>query len=179
MPLSQQAFGGRVHLVPATAFKALEDRLIEEVATAAETVLARSSLALSLIVLAIVAAFAVSVAMTLYVIRHMLKSVRRISDAGDRLARGEENTEMPTENPAELGRIVWSINKFRESVALAKEREAENIKERQETERAARAEKEKRQLDEKKRAEAKEKVDLANDFEKGVKELERKYQESK
>ena len=137
------------------AFKDVEDRLVADIADAA-TEIARSSLNLvGLLVAGVLIAATASVASTIYVIRNMLKEVRRISDAGDRLAKGDETAELPKDSPKELGRIVSSIDFFNRSVSEAKEREAKELHEKQETERVAREEEQLRQQDEKKRAERK------------------------
>lgn len=125
------------------AFKALEDDLVEHITAASQEVLYSSVTFMSLVLLGVVVALISSVATTGYVVRNMLQAVRKISNAGDRLARGEEDAELPSDSPKELGRIVWSINFFRESVKKGKEREAEIVRQREETERAARDEAEK------------------------------------
>ncbi len=134
-------------------FKDLEDRLVAAVADTAESV-AGSTLSVIIVLFAgLLVASAAAVATTTYVIRNMLKEVRRISDAGDRLARGDETAKLPDDSPKELGRIVWSINFFKESVAEAKLREARELAEKQEAEQAARAREQARQDEDRKRAE--------------------------
>ena len=135
------------------AFKALEDRLVGDIQQRALAVFrsARNTMIAMLAGLAL--AFAFAAATTGFVIRQMLKEVRRISDAGDRLAAGDETVVLPTDTPRELGRIVYSINFFRESVIKAKAREAEIVRAREATEKAAREEQQERQRLEKERAE--------------------------
>ncbi len=135
------------------AFKALEDRLTNDIQARAHTTAQQSLIAILILLCGAGVALASSIATTTYVIRNMLTSVREISNAGDRLARGEDDAKLPTDSPRELGRIVWSINFFRESVVKAKQREAEIVKEREETERAAREEQENTQRLERERAE--------------------------
>ena len=136
------------------ALKSLEDRLVQDL-TAYSSSLSQSSLRSILwVATGIVAAFASAVGLTVFSIRNMLRSVRAISDAGDKLARGDRDAQLPEDSPKELGRIVWSINFFRKSVIEGQEREATIIEERNRTEAAAREESEKRQRAEKERAEA-------------------------
>ncbi|MEX0340176.1 MAG: methyl-accepting chemotaxis protein [Arenibacterium sp.] len=134
-------------------FKALEDQMVQDIITNAQTILRSSLISMLLAVGGVVFALVFSVAVTAYVIRNMLKCVRQISDAGDQLARGDENAQLPTDSPRELGRIVWSINFFRESVEKAKKREAEIAQERVEAEKAARALEEENQRQQKEQAE--------------------------
>ncbi|MEM6563733.1 MAG: nitrate- and nitrite sensing domain-containing protein [Pseudomonadota bacterium] len=121
------------------AMKALEDALILDIVDASKALLQWSMVSLVAVFLGVLLAVGAAVLTTLYVIRNMLNSVRKISNAGDRLARGEEDAELPDDSPKELGRIVWSINFFRESVKEAKEREAENVRQREERDAKERA----------------------------------------
>ncbi|MEM0946317.1 MAG: nitrate- and nitrite sensing domain-containing protein [Pseudomonadota bacterium] len=135
------------------ALKSVEDDLVASISKTAERI-SRTAFRVGVLLLcAITVAFLTSALTTRYVIRNMLASVRAISNAGDRLARGDDNAELPADSPQELGRIVWSINFFRESVIEGKQREAAILKEREATEKAAREEHEKRQREEKLRIE--------------------------
>ena len=120
-------------------FKSLEDDMVKQIAAAAASKVSSASLALYSVLLAIFAATAFASFLTWYSIRHMLISVRQISNAGDRLAKGEADAQLPEDSPKELGRIVWSINFFRESVIEAQKREAETVKQREERDAKARA----------------------------------------
>lgn len=135
------------------AFKALENTLVDDISATAAALNSRALRSLLAVAGIAILAFVSSIANTLFVVRQMLKEVRRISDAGDRLAKGDESVELPNDCPRELGRIVYSFNFFRQSVAKAKQREAENVAEREASERAARDEAEKRQLVEQQRVE--------------------------
>lgn len=135
------------------AFKVIEDRLVETIGEAAADVASTSLSVVIAILLSILLAIAASVAATTYVIKQMLKAVRRISDASDELARGQEDAQLPKDSPKELGRIVWSIDFFRESVIAAKERDAKNTEERDAAEKVARDERETRQREETMRVE--------------------------
>ena len=148
---AQDFFGATT--VRINAFKELEDALIAEVTAASKTVLTRTASVFALVAAGVIIAFGGALFLMWFITRNMLQSVRKISDAGDRLARGEEDAVLPNDSPVELGRIVWSINHFRESVIQAKEREKESIAVRRESEEAVRAEKEAHQLAETKRAE--------------------------
>ncbi|MDJ0640204.1 MAG: methyl-accepting chemotaxis protein [Paracoccaceae bacterium] len=134
-------------------FKELDDHLVAQIKGLAQTQVNNAMMAIATVGGALVLAFGSALAVTLYCVRNMLRSVRDISNAGDRLARGENDVVLPDDSPAELGRIVWSINFFRESVNEAKEREAQSLAERQRAEAEARAEQERQQLAEKERAE--------------------------
>lgn len=135
------------------AFKDVEDRLVTAIADTANEI-ARSSLFLVVaLALGVLIAAAASAGSTFYVIRNLLKEVRRISDAADRLARGDETAELPSDCPEELRGIVHSIDCFNRSVSEAKKREARKLLEKQEADRAAREETRLRQQEEKKRAE--------------------------
>ncbi|MEE4187902.1 MAG: nitrate- and nitrite sensing domain-containing protein [Roseobacter sp.] len=134
------------------AFKELEDTLIGEVNALAKAQNASSlsfSIALAGGILVVLLA---SLAVTRFSVRNMLRAVRRISNAGDRLAKGDRDVEMPTEVPAELGRIVWSINYFRKSVIEAQEREAEILEQRNRSDAKARDIEAERQKAERERA---------------------------
>ncbi|MEL6645164.1 MAG: nitrate- and nitrite sensing domain-containing protein [Pseudomonadota bacterium] len=116
------------------AMKDLEDVLIEELRARAEILVASAVWTAIVIGLAVTLVTAVTVFIARFTIRNMLTSVRQISSAGDALARGNKDSELPSEVPSELGRIVWSINHFRKSVIEAQEREAETLAERQRAE---------------------------------------------
>lgn len=131
-------------------FKKLEDTMVAQVSDAATRKVVAASWGLATVFIGLVAAFALAGWLTWYSIRHMLRAVRKISDAGDRLARGEADAKLPDDSPKELGRIVWSINFFRESVKEAQEREAENV--RQQDERDAQERARKREIEQEKRA---------------------------
>ena len=135
------------------AFKILEDALIAEVTAASQTVLTRAGTVFAMVAIGVLAAFGSALFLMWFITRNMLQSVRKISDAGDRLARGEEDAVLPSDSPDELGRIVWSINHFRESVVQAKKREQETIAVQRDAEEAVRAEKEANQRAETERAE--------------------------
>lgn len=139
-------------------FKSLEDDMVQQVANAASAKVQSAVFQVAGILLALLAAFTAATGITWYSIRHMLRSVRKISDAGDKLARGDKDAQLPEDSPAELGRIVWSINFFRQSVQKAQEREAELNAAREATEAKARADDEKRAAAEKARMEAEAKV---------------------
>ncbi len=136
------------------AFKALEDRVVQDLADFAAGLSAKSAWSIFLVAFGVLAAFAGAIGLTAFSIRNMLKAVRAISDAGDKLARGDKDAKLPEDSPKELGRIVWSINFFRKSVIEGQERENAIIEERNRTEAAAREESEKRQRAEKERAES-------------------------
>ncbi|MEL6203790.1 MAG: nitrate- and nitrite sensing domain-containing protein [Pseudomonadota bacterium] len=133
-------------------FKDLEDYLVAELGRRASVLVRESVIAIATVTVAIILAFVFATFLTLFSIRHMLTCVRAISSAGDRLARGEKDVKLPEDSPAELGRIVWSINFFRRSVEEAQQREIDIVEQRQRAEAAARAEQERRQLEEKERA---------------------------
>ncbi|MEP5731971.1 MAG: nitrate- and nitrite sensing domain-containing protein [Sulfitobacter sp.] len=134
------------------AFRALENEIVSGVNVLAGQYY-RSALTLMIVsIIGFVVVTAVCLWITSSSIRHMLTSVRSISNAGDRLAKGELDVEMPTEVPAELGRIVWSINFFRRSVEEAKEREEKVVAERNKADEQARAVAAKHQQEESERA---------------------------
>lgn len=135
-------------------FKALEDAMVEQVAFAAANKVQSALWQVAGIFVALVSAFAAASGMTWYAIRNMLRSVRKIADAGDKLARGDKDAKLPDDSPRELGRIVWSINFFRESVVEAQAREAELNAAREAAEAKARAEDNARAAQEKQRMEA-------------------------
>ncbi len=136
------------------ALKALEDRVVQDLAEYAAGLSSKSTWSISSVAFGVLAAFASAIGLTAFSIRNMLKSVRAISDAGDKLARGDKDAKLPEDCPKELGRIVWSINLFRKSVIEGQDRENAIIEERNRNEAAAREESEKRQRAEKERAEA-------------------------
>lgn len=134
-------------------FKAMEDAMVQSIQSLAR---GKAQRALSFILgisAAMLLAFGCAVVLTSYCITRMLRSVRAISDAADKLARGDEDAKLPGDNPAELGRIVWSIDYFRQSVIDGKKREVETAAKQRAAEEAARAEEEKRQAAEKEHAE--------------------------
>ena len=135
------------------AFKTLEDTLVHEVVATAEEKRVSAFVNLGLIISALFGAFAIAAATTVFSIRHMLQSVRKISDASDRLARGDTGAKLPEDSPKELGRIVWSIKFFRDSVEEVKASEAKELAERREQEEVAREEERKTQDAERKKAE--------------------------
>lgn len=135
------------------ALKSVEDSLTASLSEIAQRVANQSFIVAVTLVVAVLIAAALSLGITTYVIRNMLISVRAISDAGDRLAKGDETAELPKDNPQELGRIVWSINFFKDSVAQTKEREAQALLKKQEEETLARQKEQKLQAEEKERAE--------------------------
>lgn len=112
------------------ALKTLEDQLIADIAAKADEIKSASFISFLSVFATITLAGVASFFVTRFSIRNMLASVRRISNAGDRLAKGEKDVVMPTEVPSELGRIVWSVNAFRKSVDEAQLREAKIIEER-------------------------------------------------
>ncbi|MEM6637367.1 MAG: methyl-accepting chemotaxis protein [Pseudomonadota bacterium] len=135
------------------AFKDVEDRLVADISASAKEI-ARSSLIVVLLLAGgVLFAAATAAWTTTYVVRNMTKEVRRISDAGDRLSQGDETAELPQDCPKELGRIVWSINSFKESVAAAKEREREELERKKKAKREAREEDQKLQEQERQRTE--------------------------
>lgn len=134
------------------AFKELEDQLIAEVGRFAADQFNVSLVASSVLSAGMLAVLIFSVFVTRYSVRNMLVSVRKISDAGDRLAKGDKDVEMPSEVPAELGRVVWSINHFRKSVEQAHTREAEILAERNRSETQVREVEAERQKSESARA---------------------------
>ena len=113
--------------------------MVGQISKVAEEKVSQAFWALSAVFTSLVAAFAIAITLTWYSIYNMLRAVRKISDAGDSLAKGEADAKLPDDSPKELGRIVWSINFFRESVKQAQEREAENVKQRQERDAQERA----------------------------------------
>lgn len=135
------------------AFKEVEDRLVASIAVTAEEIARNSFNIVVALVMGMLVAAGASFSTTRYVIRNMLKAVRRISDAADRLAKGDETAELPKDNPKELGRIVWSINFFKESVSEAKQREAEERAIKQQADEEARNEEQRRKDEEKLRVE--------------------------
>lgn len=120
------------------AMKSLEDKLFSDLRSLADLQYSNALFNCLLVGFSIAFVMTMSATATQFTIRFMLKSVRAISSASDRLARGEKDVVMPSEVPAELGRIVWSINHFRESVADGQEREAKIIDERRRAEAHAR-----------------------------------------
>ena len=134
------------------ALKGLEDDLIDEIRVfASDQFYASLSITVSLVVgMFSVLAFAIFV--TRFSVRNMLVAVREISNAGDKLAKGEKDVEMPSKVPAELGRIVWSINYFRKSVVEAQKREAGIVEDRNRSEAQARDVEAARQQSENERA---------------------------
>jgi len=135
-------------------FKQLEDNMVAQVSEMARQKVLSAAWRVSVVFIAILLAFASAALLTVYSIRNMLSSVREISDAGDKLARGDKDAELPQDTPSELGRIVWSINFFRESVEKAQTREAELTAAREASEAQARADDEVRAAREKERIEA-------------------------
>ncbi len=135
------------------AFKSLEDTLIGDLEVLKSNLLTTAFTNIAVTLAGVVIAFVCAIGMTFYCIRHMLVEVRKISDAGDKLARGDENAKLPEGSPAELGRIVWSINFFRKSVIENQKREAEIAEQQREAEAEARAEEEKRQAEDRARTE--------------------------
>ncbi len=135
-------------------FKALEDRMVVQVYDIAHKKVLAASWSLVGVFVVLALAIASAAALTLYSIRRMLRCVRQISDAGDQLARGDKDAKLPEDTPRELGRIVWSINFFRESVEKAQEREAELTSAREASEAKARADQEAQAASEKARVEA-------------------------
>lgn len=133
-------------------FKRIDDHMVAEIEETASTNSAASLTSIIVIAAAIVSAFLCAILLTRYCIRNMLKSVRAISNAGDRLAKGDKDATLPTDSPAELGRIVWSINFFRKSVTESQAREAEITAQRQQAEAEAHAEQEKARQAEQARA---------------------------
>ncbi|WP_299508553.1 nitrate- and nitrite sensing domain-containing protein [uncultured Roseobacter sp.] len=138
------------------ALKDLEDAMVADITNASQAALQSSYLSVALIFFGIVFALAFAVLMTAYIIRNILISVRKISDAGAELARGDAEAILPDDSPKELGLIVGSINLFRESVIKAKEREEETAKQRAERDAQERA-RELELVEEKREQEAKEK----------------------
>lgn len=134
-------------------FKRIDDHLVAQVEKHATAQSTKALIYIIATAAAVLVAFAFAGLLTLYCVRNMLISVRAISNAGDRLARGDKDAELPDDNPVELGRIVWSINFFRKSVVESQEREAKINAQRQQAEAEARAEQEKNQQAEKQRAE--------------------------
>ncbi|MEM1302199.1 MAG: nitrate- and nitrite sensing domain-containing protein, partial [Pseudomonadota bacterium] len=126
------------------AFKSVEDRLIANVDAAARDLVQSSLILFGLVLLGAIVSFVFAITTTHYVVQNMLREVARISEAGNRMAQGDETVRMPEDTPKELGQIVWSINFFRKSVAEAKEREAEIVAAREAAEAAARKEEERR-----------------------------------
>jgi len=135
------------------AFKAIEDRLVANIDLTARGLLRSSLLVFAVVLIGSMAGIVFAVVMTGYVIQNMLREVSRISDAGNRMARGDEDAEMPADSPKELGQIVWSFNFFRKSVAEAREREAQVVAAREASETAAREEEERRRRTDLERAE--------------------------
>ena len=135
------------------AMKVMEDALVSDVTQRAQGLLRANRNIMLFLGAGILTLILLSLWVKQLVIGNMLASVRSISRASDRLARGNEDTELPTDSPKELRRIVWSINAFRDSVAQAKQREAELAEERSKTETAAREEADRVQRAEKDRAE--------------------------
>ena len=133
-------------------FKTLEDQLEADLGAASDALVNRATTTIVAVLAGIVAAFGCAGVLTTFSNRHMLRSVRAISTAADRLARGESDADLPKDSPSELGRIVWSINFFRESVEEAQIREAKIVEERAQAEADARAAQERRQIEEKERA---------------------------
>lgn len=125
-----------------SAFKRLEDQLVDDLrqltADKANTALAK----MFAVSLGLLIAISTAILLTVLCIRQMLRAVREISNAGDRLAKGEEGAELPDDSPAELRRIVWSINYFRKNVIASRAREAEIVEQRQQAEAKAREEEE-------------------------------------
>ena len=134
------------------ALKALEDRMIEDISGSAAALVRSTMTAMLVVIAAQAAALGLSAAITALVIRRMLREVRRIADAGDRLARGDETAELPDDSPMELARIVRSIDFFRRSVREGMVREAETTRQREEAERESRDAEERRQTVEKEKA---------------------------
>lgn len=147
---SQQFFDAATTRI--NGFKELEDSLVAQIGSFANQRHMTSLITVCALALGILIVFIISVFMTRFSIRTMLTAARKISNAGDRLARGDKDAEMPTEVPAELGRIVWSINFFRESVDKSHAREAQIVEERRVAEKAARDVETQRQTEENERA---------------------------
>jgi len=120
------------------AMKSMEDWLIADLKAVADRQFTAAAWVSAVLALGTVLALGLAALATRFSIKHMLVSVRQISSAGDKLARGEKDAEMPSAVPSELGRIVWSINHFRQSVVESQEREAKITAERQKAEAQAR-----------------------------------------
>ncbi len=134
-------------------FKALEGNIIEDLEVVKGQLVSFAFTNIAVTLLGVILAFVCAIGLTMYCIRHMLIEVRKISDAGDKLAKGDENAKLPENSPVELGRIVWSINYFRKSVIENQKREAEIMEQQREAEAEARAEEEQRQAEERARSE--------------------------
>lgn len=108
-------------------FKQLEDQLVLGIQHSAGA-LYRSAFGVLLALVAVmVLVSGLSYGATRLGIRHMLASIQSISEAADQLAKGKNDTEMPTQVPQELRRIVWSITHFRDSAQAAKAREIQEM----------------------------------------------------
>lgn len=135
------------------AMKAIEDTLIADLRALADLQYRNALWLCATVGVGVLLVLGLAAAAAQVSIRFMLHSVRAISNAGDRLARGEQDVEMPSPVPSELGRIVWSINHFRESVVEGKNREARILEERQRAEAHAREAEDEKQRAEKARVE--------------------------
>lgn len=135
------------------AFKALEDSLVAEIEALAQARAQEAVRRIGVIGGAVALALIAAVGMTRFCMRNILRAVRRISDAADRLAKAEEGATLPDDSPLELRGIVASIDHFRRSVADAQTREAETRAQRERAEAEARAEQEKHQRAEQERVE--------------------------
>ncbi len=134
------------------AQKVLEDSMIAALADLTKKKSREETAIVAVVASSLLLGAGLSIWLTMFCIRNMLLSVRKISNAGDRLAKGDETAQLPDDSPAELGRIVWSINAFRKSVVEGREREAEIVEQRNAAEAEARTENEKRQKAEAERA---------------------------
>jgi len=132
--------------------KRLEDDLIAEISGFAADQFYTSLTITVGLAFGMFSVFAFAIFVTRFSVRNMLVGVREISNAGDKLAKGDKNVEMPSNVPAELGRIVWSINYFRESVIQAQKREAGIVADRNKSEAQAREIEAERQRSENERA---------------------------
>ncbi|MCV6593966.1 MAG: nitrate- and nitrite sensing domain-containing protein, partial [Silicimonas sp.] len=149
---AQDFFGATTERIE--AFKRIEDELISRLETLAHAHAVDAVRVMTLTSVALVISFSFAFLLTRYCVKQTLKAVRRISDASDKLARGEPGVTLPEDSPTELGRIVWSINFFKDSVDQAKAREAEELEAKRKAEEDARAEEERARQAEQQRAEA-------------------------
>lgn len=120
------------------ALKAAENDIVAHILSTTDKTLRQGITMMSAFSLAILVCLSAAYVFARNSIREMRTSVRAISNAADRMTDGDINAELPKDSPAELGRIVWSINHFRKSILASQERDAkaaEAEKQREEKER--------------------------------------------
>jgi signal transduction histidine kinase len=88
---------------------------------------ARASAILARLLLAAMAAVLVAFAMSAYVSDRMTRSVRDVSEAAQRIARGDLTQEVPVESDDEVGELARTFNEMSLALSEAQRREREFV----------------------------------------------------